>query len=223
MSRKKYLIAITGGFGSGKSLFSKFLLKKGEFVINSDQIAKELMTTNHKIIEQIKKLLGSQAYNSDGTLNTKYISEKIFSDRILNQKLAKIVHPPTIIEIQRRAQKEFKRRSRVFVESALVFEAKLENKFDYIVLIKSDLALRLKRVIERDRITPDEFYRRIQFQIDPNDAEEHSNFVIYNNGTIEELTTRFEFIYRVILKLTEQKIRNNSRRTTSENIKFTYH
>jgi len=207
MPKEKYLIAITGGLGTGKSLFSKYLLEKNEVVINSDEVAKKIMTTKPLIIDQIKKLLGNEAYLPAGKLNTKFIASQIFSNPDLHKKLTKIVHPPTIVEIQRLAQKEFNKRNRrrVFVESALVFEAGIEKKFDYIILIKSDLNLRLQRTIERDKITPDEFFQRIQYQIDPDEAEEHSHFVIYNNGSLEELQKRFEFIYNLIKTLTERK------------------
>lgn len=207
MPKNKFLIAITGGLGTGKSLFSKYLSENNEVVINSDEIAKKIMTTKSLIIERIKKLLGNEAYLPDGELNTKFIASQIFSNPDLHKKLTKIVHPPTIVEIERLARKEFNKRNRkrVFVESALVFEAGIENKFDYIILIKSDLNLRLQRTIERDKITPDEFFQRIQYQVDPDEAEEHSHFVIYNNGSIEEFQKRFEFIYNLIKTLTEQK------------------
>lgn len=165
------------------------------------------MTTKPRIVEQIRKLLGNQAYLNENQLNTKFIASQIFTNSELYQEFVKIVHPPTIVEIQRLAQKEFNRRNRkrVFVESALVFEANIEKKFDLIVLLKSDLNLRLKRTLERDKITPDEFYQRIQFQIDPDIAEEHSHFVIYNNGSLEELRKRFEFVYNLIKMITENQ------------------
>lgn len=207
MPKDKFLIAITGGLGTGKSLFSKYLLDKNEVVINSDAVAKKIMTTKPRIVEQIRKLLGNQAYLNENQLNTKFIASQIFTNSELYQEFVKIVHPPTIVEIQRLAQKEFNRRNRkrVFVESALVFEANIEKKFDLIVLLKSDLNLRLKRTLERDKITPDEFYQRIQFQIDPDIAEEHSHFVIYNNGSLEELRKRFEFVYNLIKMITENQ------------------
>lgn len=205
MPKNKYLIAITGGLGTGKSLFAKYLLEKNEMVINSDQVAKELMTKDPRIQDQIRKQFGSESYLSNGELNTKFIASKIFTDPDLYNKLTQIVHPPTIIEIQRMAQKAFKKFNRVFVESALVFEAEIEKKFNYIILFKSDLKLRLQRTIERDKITPDEFYQRIQYQIDPDLAEEHSHFIIHNNGSLEELYGKFNFIYKVITLLTDSR------------------
>ena len=206
MSKDKFLIAITGGLGTGKSLFSKYLLEKNEVVIYSDAVAKKIMTSRQTVKTEIKKLIGNDAYFENGELNTKFIASKIFTDPELYKKFNKIVHPPTIVEIQRLAQKEFNRRGRrrVFVESALVFEARLEKRFDFIVLLKSNLELRLQRTLERDKITPDEFYQRIQFQLDPDIVEEYSDFVIYNNGSIDDLMKRFEFVYNIIKMITEK-------------------
>ncbi len=206
MSKDKFLIAITGGLGTGKSLFSKYLLEKNEVVIYSDAVAKKIMTSRQNVKTEIKKLIGNDAYFENGELNTKFIASKIFTDPELYKKFNKIVHPPTIVEIQRLAQKEFNRRGkrRVFVESALVFEARLEKRFDFIVLLKSNLELRLQRTLERDKITPDEFYQRIQFQLDPDIVEEYSDFVIYNNGSIDDLMKRFEFVYNIIKMITEK-------------------
>lgn len=207
MPKDKYLIAITGGLGTGKSLFGNYLAEKSEFVINSDVIAKKLMTTKSTIKNKIIRLLGNEAYQNGKELNTKFIASKIFSDPDIYKKLNKIVHPPTIIEIQRFARREFikRNRRRVFVESALIFEAGIEKKFDFIVLIKSEINLRLQRTIERDKITPDEFFQRIQYQIDPDYAENHSHFVIHNNDSLTELYKRFDFVYNLIKSLTESK------------------
>lgn len=207
MSKDKFLIAITGGLGTGKSLFSKYLIEKNESVINSDAVAKKIMTTKSYVKTQIKKLLGNDTFFNNDELNTKFIASKIFTDPDLYKKFNKIVHPPTIVEIQRLAQKEFnkKNKTRVFVESALVFEAGIEKKFDFIILFKSNLELRLQRTLERDKITPDEFYQRIQFQFDPDLVEEYSDFIIYNNGSLDDLVKRFDFIYKLIKMLTEPK------------------
>ncbi len=81
------------------------------------------MTTKAFVKNQIKKLLGNQAYLNENELNTKFIASQIFTNPDLYKKFNKIVHPPTIVEIQRLAQKEFnkKNRNRVFVESAFGF------------------------------------------------------------------------------------------------------
>ncbi len=207
MSFKKYLIGITGGIGTGKSVFANYLLENNEVVIDSDSVAKKIMTTRPQVIKQIKILLGKQAYNSDNQINTEFVASQIFTDPELYKKFIKIVHPPTIVEIQRLAQKQFNRgkKLRVFVESALIFEAKIEKKFDLIVLIKSDLNHRLERVVSKNKITVDEFYQRIQYQIDPDEAEEYADFVIYNNGSMNELIQRCEFVYNIIKMITENK------------------
>ncbi|MBU2584726.1 MAG: dephospho-CoA kinase [Bacteroidetes bacterium] len=209
--RKNYnlLIGITGGIGSGKSLFSEFLKQKGEIVLDSDAIAKDLMFENQNVRSHIAQTFGSKAYLNSGKLNSKFIAEEIYSDPIKYKKINSIVHPPTIIEIQNIAKKEFKKRNLVFVESALIFETNIQDKFDYIVLLKSEISNRLKRIVSRDSIEPEEFFQRAQYQIDPYDAEELADFVIHNDSTIEELNNKFTFIWNLLTLLSKEK-KNNS-------------
>ncbi len=201
--KNKLLVGITGGIGSGKSLLSKYLQSKGEFVIYSDALAKKIMTNDASIKEQLMKTFGSKTYTPEGELNTSYLAENIYSDLDKYRKINSIIHPPTMNEILRLAQKEFKKRDLVFVESALIFEANLEKKFDYIILVKSDVSLRLKRIVERDGIPPNDFFRRAQHQIDPDIAEELADFTIHNNSTIEDLYPNFDFILNILAHLSK--------------------
>jgi dephospho-CoA kinase len=208
--KSNLLIGITGGIGSGKSLFSDFLRKKGEIVLNSDAIAKHLMTNNTNIRKHIYQAFGSKAYLDDGKLNTEFIAEEIYSDPIKYKKIISIIHPPTIIEIQNIAKKEFVKHSLVFVESALIFEANIQDKFDYIVLLKSEISHRLRRIVARDLITPEDFFQRTFYQIDPEEAEKLSDFVIFNNSSIEDLDKKFTFIWNLLTLLSKGKKINSN-------------
>lgn len=209
--RKNYnlLIGITGGIGSGKSLFSEFLKQKGEIVLDSDAIAKDLMFENQNVRNHISQTFGSKAYLNSGQLNSKFVAEEIYSDPIKYKKINSIVHPPTINEIQNIAKKEFKKHNMVFVESALIFETNIQGKFDYIVLLKSEISNRLKRIVSRDSIAPEDFFQRAQYQIDPDEAEELADFVIHNDSTIEEIKNKFAFILNLLTLLSKEK-KNNS-------------
>jgi len=199
------LIGITGGIGSGKSLFSKYLKDNGEFVIDSDALAKELMVNNKNVRTHITQTFGAKAYLPNNELNKDFIAEEIYSSPIKYKKINSIVHPPTMIEVQKIAKREFKKHEMVFVESALIFEANIRDRFDYIVLVKSEISNRLRRIISRDSISPEDFFRRAEFQIDPDEAEELADFVIQNDSTLEELDIKFSFIWNILTLLTKKK------------------
>lgn len=199
------MIGITGGIGTGKSIFTKYLIDKGYKVIESDKIAKDLIHNNSEIRLEIVKNFGSQSFTPEGFYNTKYISDIIFNDPLKYKKLNSIVHPPVIREIFKKAKSFLKESNFVFIESALIYEAFLDKKLDYVILFKSDISLRIKRLMDRDKISSDEFYKRVQFQIDPDEAEKIADFTIYNNSAIEDLFPKFDFLINLFNVLTSDK------------------
>ena len=86
-----YLVGITGGIGSGKTTVSNIFSHLGFKVYNSDERAKYLMQTNDKIIRKITGLLGESAY-SKGVLKKAIISQAIFNNKSLIEKINSIVH-----------------------------------------------------------------------------------------------------------------------------------
>jgi len=83
-----YIIGLTGGIGSGKTTVAKLFEKKGVPVYYADDSAKALMQTDRKLIADITDLFGKEAY-VDGSLNTQFIGNKVFSNPDLLKKLEK--------------------------------------------------------------------------------------------------------------------------------------
>jgi dephospho-CoA kinase len=194
---KKLKIAITGGIGSGKSLVSSFFEKAGYPVIKADEIAKELMQNNEQVKKKLIKSFGSKVF-SNGILNTKYLADEIFSDQGKLTVVDAIVHPPTIKMIETLFRKFFDKHDIVFVESALVFEAKMSRMFNHIILIYSDEITRMKRVVRRDDTTEEKVKARMQFQINDEQKKDIAHITIENNSTIEELEKRCNFIISIL-------------------------
>jgi dephospho-CoA kinase len=200
--KKNLKIAITGGIGSGKSLVTGYIEKLGYPVIKSDDVAKELMRSDESIKKKIIKEFGPPAYNENG-LNTKYLAELVFTYPEKVQKINSIVHPPTTKKISDLADQLFTKHKIVFVESALIYEAKIQNQFDYIVLIYSDEQTRIKRVIQREKITHGDIQKRMAFQIPDDQKKERADFVIENNSSITELQNRTNFILNILKSFVE--------------------
>ncbi|MGK9477166.1 dephospho-CoA kinase [Melioribacter sp. OK-6-Me] len=194
--KDKLLIGITGGLGAGKSVACKFLESKGFPVIISDLLAKDLMKNDHSIKEKLIRLLGNDIY-VNGELNTKFFAEKIFnSDELLSQ-VNSIVHPPTIEATLNLAEKYFNKHDIVFVESALLYEANMEDLFDYVILIYSPEKLRIKRAMQKG-MTKEDIIRRMNYQMKDEIKKSKADFVIENNSTIEDLQEKLNFILKLI-------------------------
>ena len=141
-------VAITGNIGSGKSWVCElFKQRLGIPVYNSDNAAKQLYF-QPDVREKLVNRFGDVFYLSDTELNRKYIADLIFSDEKAQRDLEGILYPALFVDFEQwTAQQES---PYVLFESALVFEKRLEKRFDAIVMVSASEATRLRRVMERE-------------------------------------------------------------------------
>lgn len=197
---KKIKIAITGGIGSGKSIVSDYLEMKGFPVLRADQIAKEMMISNVEVKNLIISEFGNESYINK-KLNTKYLAANVFNNEENVIKINAIVHPPVMNKINELCIEHFKNHSIVFIETALVYEANLEDFFDYILLVLSDEKTRIERVVKRENVSEEQVRIRMQYQIPDEEKKDDADFVLDNNTTIIELENRMEFLLILIKQL----------------------
>ncbi len=197
------VIGITGGIGSGKTSLAKIIEEFGYKVIYTDNLAKKILNENQNIRNKIIETFGENSYNPDLTFNNKYISQIVFngteeSKRKL-QNLNRIVHPAVIDEMIKETERlEQNGEEIVFIESALIYEIGLEDGFDYIIVVDANEDVRAKRAAERLGITIDEVKARMRQQNSTQVEKNLADFVIENNGTIEELKDSARFIIDLI-------------------------
>jgi dephospho-CoA kinase len=86
-------VGITGGIGSGKTTVCQIFATLGVPIYYADTRAKELMISDADVIQQLKNLIGDDAYDENGQLNRKHIAELAFTDKNILQQLNAIVHP----------------------------------------------------------------------------------------------------------------------------------
>jgi len=203
---KSIVVAITGGIGCGKTTVSNIIRDMGYIVISSDENAKIIMNSNKHVMEQLIDTFGIQTFSDDGLLNKEYISNKVFGttdehEKAL-QKLNSIVHPVVITKLIEEVEKHEKNGEKlIFVESALTFEAQLEEGFDYIIVVDSKEELVMERLKRRSEMKDDEIRYRINQQIPQELKVQNSDFVIQNNSNIDELKKSVDFVVNIFVQL----------------------
>jgi len=195
--KKLLKVAITGGIGAGKSTFADFFEVKGYRVIKADIIAKQLYSTNEQLKKQIIQEYGGEVYPS-GKFDRIALYQKAFINQEKINRLNELVHPVVIEEIKK-IFAESKNEEIVFVEAALIFEAKMEHLFDYTILICADEAIRIARTAAREKIKPADVKQRMKYQIPDEEKKEKADFTFYNNGTAAELEQKAELLLQLIL------------------------
>ncbi len=195
--KKLLKVAITGGIGSGKSTFADFLSVKGYPVIKADILAKKLYVTNEQLKRRIIAEFGNEVY-PNGIFDRVALYQKAFINDEKIKLLNEIVHPVVIDEIKKLIS-HYEEEEIVFVEAALIFEAKMENLFDYVVVITAEEYVRILRTAEREKIPDEEIKQRMKYQIPDEAKKEKADFTFYNNGTVAELEQKANLLLQLIL------------------------
>jgi dephospho-CoA kinase len=158
-------VGLTGGIGSGKSTIAAIFETLGIPVSYADLEAKRLMSEDAGLREAIILHFGAGAY-TEGKLNRKYLAERVFTDAEKLGVLNSLVHPVTIRDGERWMQELDDRFPYAIREAALIFETRTVGHLDFVIGVSAPEALRIRRTMQRDRVTREEVLRRMRNQID---------------------------------------------------------
>ena len=183
---KKIRVAVTGNIGSGKSTFTKFLFEIGYPIILADDISKEILAGDPEVREEVIKEFGAQSFQGN-KINKKYIADHIFSNPKKLKKINSILHPRVRKRIEYLSKEYFKTSDIVFVEAALIYESKIENMYDYVVLITADKNLRMKRTTMTKKISEEDFLKRDNNQMNEESKKKKADFIFTNDGSKDDL------------------------------------
>ena len=193
-------VGITGGIGSGKSTVCKIWDEMGAYVLYADDLAKKIMKKDPEIKQEIVKHFGVKSYDKEGNLNRPYLADKAFREGMADV-LNEIVHPAVYKEIARIADEAEKNGYPVFVkEAALLLKNGRPEDLDYVVIVTSRAENRIERVVRRDGVDELQVIDRMKKQQDFNDLSFLADYIIENNGSLDQLKAKAREIYLKILE-----------------------
>ena len=187
-----YKVGITGGIGSGKSTVCRMLAERGVALYDADSRAKELMSTSETLRRALIENFGDEAFTSEG-LNRAYLAERVFNDAEQLRLLNSLVHPAVIADFE--AWAEVQEGNYVLFESAILFEAGLEDRVDAVVAVMAPVALRVERVMSRDGYSAEQVMARINNQMSDDERSDRAKYSIVNID-LEELEEDVEQLHR---------------------------
>jgi len=197
MLKQKIKVAITGNIGSGKSLFSNYIEDEGFVVLKADEIGKEILADDEKVKQKIIKLFGAGSY-INGKPDTKYLAQNVFSNLGKVQKINSVIHPAVISIINKKMNEELRLKHLVFVEAALIYEADMEEMFDFVVLISADEKLRMERKKSSINLSEEEFIKRDNNQIPDSEKRKRADFIFENNSNAAELKAKANLLLMML-------------------------
>ena len=188
-------VAVTGGIGAGKTTVSNLFEKIGIPVFNSDEIAKELMHNDKQLKSDIIKAFGNESYVNN-ELNRAYLSDIVFNDETLLNKINSIVHPQVAKEFN---QWLLNQQSKYIIyESAIIFENNSEDVFDKIICVIAPEEDVISRVMKRNSFSRDKVISIISNQL-PDQVKINKADYIIENINKSDLTDRVLEIHNKII------------------------
>ena len=204
------VIGLTGGIGTGKSTVSQILKDRGFPVIDLDVISHEVIEFS-SVVEKIVQNFGREVLDEDEagnyTISREKLGKIIFADKEKRLALNSIMHPE-ILKVMHKKILECKSEKNkiIFVEVQLLFEVQWEKEFDYILLVAAKRDMQVRRVLERDKRSEEEAWNIINSQMSLDEKREKSDFVIENDGNMDDLNKKVD---KFLKSLEQQQFQKN--------------
>ena len=190
-------VALTGGIGSGKSTVAEIFEELGALVIDSDQLAREVMERGTSGYDAVLSRFGDSILK-EGEIDRSALGAIVFADEKARKDLEAIIHPL----VRERSEKIASRAgdSRIVINQIpLLVETSGAKRFDFVITVEADLEMRRERLRARG-MKDYEISRRISAQASDDERKAIANIVITNNGSLDELTREVERVWDSELK-----------------------
>jgi dephospho-CoA kinase len=182
-------VALTGGIGSGKSLVGEILEELGALVIDSDQLAREVIERGSPGYEEVVTAFGDSIL-SEGQIDRSKLAAVVFNESDLRKKLESIIHP-LVREAAEKLARKLPSGAILINQIPLLVESDGAKRFDYVVTVSADEEIRRERLRLRG-LKDYEITQRMAAQVSDSEREKIANYIIRNDGSIDELTRAVE-------------------------------
>lgn len=203
-----YLIGVTGGIATGKSLISSSLIERGYTLIDGDIVARQVVEPGQLALEKLVKIFGSDILK-DGHLDRERLGNIIFNSPEKRQQVNRIIHPEIYKVMKRKIFASLWRREKyVFLDLPLLYESGAMVKFlSKVIVVSCNQELQLKRLMERNSMSEKDAKARISSQMPLEEKCRRADFVINNNGNREETLKQLDQVLNELKENTYPSLR----------------
>ncbi len=180
------ILGLTGGIATGKSTVVKVFKELGFPVVDADVIAREVVEVGRPGLAKIVSTFGTEMLQPDGSLDRKKLGALVFSDEEKRQKLNALLSPFLREAILSQIEKKKDQASLVVVDIPLLYEGGYENDMDQVAVVYVPETIQLDRLMERDHLTEQEAWQRINSQLSIEQKKQKADIVFDNQKTIQE-------------------------------------
>ena len=187
-----FVVGLTGGIGSGKSLAAQFFSQLGAIVIDADQLARSAIERGSEGFDEVLLRFGDTVLKN-GDIDRVALGQIIFENPEAKKDLEEIIHPRIRIEFEEAVASLNPGQVMVY-EIPLLVETKAADRFDFIITVDSDAELRKQRLRTRGMFHSD-IEKRMASQATEEQRRAIADCVLINNGTEDDLLRQVENVW----------------------------
>ncbi|MGM0689442.1 MAG: dephospho-CoA kinase [Bacillota bacterium] len=197
-----YIIGLTGGIASGKSVVAEMLKEKGAYLVDADKLAREAVEPGRPAWQALVDWLGESILLTDQSIDRVKLAKLVFNDRQMLEKLNKIVHPwvgSRFIAISEEIEKKNPEAVLVY-DVPLLIEAGMQEAVNHVLLVYVPRELQIKRLQQRDNLTRNEAELRLKAQIPLEDKINYADTVIDNSASLSETARQVDQFWQAVIR-----------------------
>ncbi|MEX1362331.1 MAG: dephospho-CoA kinase [Nannocystaceae bacterium] len=193
---------LTGGIGSGKSTVAELLEEYGVPVVSADELSRVVVAPGSEGLQAVIDKFGPEVVDDRGDLDRRRMASLVFGDPQRRRELEAILHPRIRDRFEQVLDALEKAGHEVAVyEVPLLFERNLQSEMKAVVLVTAPTDVRVARVRARDDVTETEVRARIAAQMDEDSKRRRADYIIENDGGLDDLRREVEFLLARFLRV----------------------
>lgn len=193
------VVGLTGGIGSGKTAVSDIFAELGITVVDTDVVARQVVTPGTEALKQIVDHFGSSVLHPDGTLNRRTLREIIFTNLEEKQWLEALLHPLIREETMRQLHKS--QSAYTVLVSALLLESGQHQWCQRVLMVDTSEQTQVARTVARDGSTAEQIESIIRTQMPRKDRLPLVDDIIVNDNSLDALTKAVKLQHKAYLEL----------------------
>ncbi|MEZ4286937.1 MAG: dephospho-CoA kinase [Polyangiales bacterium] len=196
----KPVIGLTGGIACGKSTVAEMFKRRGALLVDADELARLIVMPGTEGLAAIVAEFGETVLDENGSLDRKALGDRVFADEAARKKLNAITHPRIAVAGMHKIgalQNEIG--PYILYEAALLVESGSYRSFFGLIVVSANEATQLSRLMARDQSSEADAKARIASQFPMSEKIAVADYVINNEGDLEQTEAQVETVHRALL------------------------
>jgi dephospho-CoA kinase len=200
-------VGLTGGIASGKTFVGEALAGWGCFLIQADEIGRQVMAPGGEAYDGVVREFGSEVLAPDGSIDRPRLAALVFQNPERLARLNALVHPPVLRREDEMAGEFFAREPHgiAVVEAAILIETGSYRRYDKLILVVSAPDQQIERALRREGAKEADVRARIERQMPLEEKRKYADYVIDTSGEKEDTLGQTRAVYESLRKLEAEK------------------